>query len=116
MEGPRGAEPMGVGAGPEGGTHPLTGPAPFRPFPGDPTARTQTGCFSTCSGFAAAPSLFSEPLLPPSTKMGWESRGDFESPSLLDGAIWVLFESKLAFQPRSGSSIIQTTWEVLPII
>lgn len=59
---PRGAEPMGIGAGLEGGGTLHAGTAPSPPFPGDPTARTQSGSFSTCSGFAAAPSLFSEPF------------------------------------------------------
>lgn len=37
-----------------------------------------------------------------------ESREDLKSARLQDGAIWALFESKIALQHRSGSSIIQT--------
>lgn len=45
------------------------------------------------------PPFSQNPFSHPSTKMGWESKEDFESPRLLDGDIRVLFESKLAFQP-----------------
>lgn len=69
---PRGAEPMGIGAGLEGGGTAQAGPAPPLPFPGDPTARTRPGSFSACSGFAAAPSLSSEPFL---LSQAWDGEG-----------------------------------------
>lgn len=74
---PRGAEPMGIGAGLEGGGTPRAGTAPSLPFPGDPTARTQPGSLSTCSGFAAAPSLFSEPFL---LSQPWNGEGRLKEP------------------------------------
>lgn len=36
---------------------------PFPPLFQDPTARTLSGCFSTCSVFPASPFLLSEPIL-----------------------------------------------------
>lgn len=81
MEGPRGAEPMGVGAGPEGGNTPPCRPRPLPPFSrgpdrADPDWLLQHLLWLCRCSFpfvrTSSPTKMSEPLLP-STKMRWES-------------------------------------------
>ena len=65
---------------------------PFPPLFQDPTARTLSSCFGTCSVFAASPFLLSEPILltQPRDKKGIRGRPE--------ESIWAVVKTQGWFQ------------------
>lgn len=67
---PRGAEPMGFGAGPEGGDTPHEDPARSLPFLGHPKARTQSVFFKHLLWHCRSSLTFLR-TLSPNLSLGW---------------------------------------------